>query len=89
MVGFFTDPENGAKMALVQEVNFQTENQRQRDSQLFRHWTLRSKENRTTKRHDAVLAALPLEVLSDRLTRMSESQNRNVVSRENCHCQGR
>jgi hypothetical protein len=67
MVGFFTDPENGAKMALVQEVNFQTENQRQRDSQLFRHWTLRSKENRTTKRHDAVLVALPLEVLSDRI----------------------
>jgi hypothetical protein len=66
-VCFFVDPDSGETMALVQEVNHQTETQKQRDSQLFTHWTLRSRVNRTTKRHDAIFKALPVAVLSDRI----------------------
>jgi hypothetical protein len=64
---FFTHPESGDKMALVQEVHFQNERQLERESQLFQHWTLRSRENRDTKSHDALLNAIPVEALSDRI----------------------
>jgi hypothetical protein len=61
MACFFKDPNTEKIMALVQEVEFQTE------SQLFHHWTLKSKENRTNERSDAVFEAIPVESLSDRI----------------------
>jgi hypothetical protein len=64
---FFKTPEGGNKMALVQEVQFQSGNQENRQSQLFEHWTLESRENKTTERRDAVFVAIPVESLSDRV----------------------
>jgi hypothetical protein len=64
---FFKDPNTGKNMALVQEVEFQTPEENSRESQLFNHWTLKSKENRTNRRRDAVFAAISVESLSDRI----------------------
>jgi len=67
IVTFFRHPVTKENMALLQEVLFQSEKQEERDSQLFQHWTLQSRVNRTTKTHDAVLKAVPIQVLSDRI----------------------
>jgi hypothetical protein len=67
IVIFFEEPHSHDKMALVQEVDFQTGRQQRRESQLFHHWTLRSKTNRMTKKSDALFTAIPLESLTDRI----------------------
>ena len=67
IVTFFQHPVTKDNMALLQEVLFQSEKQQERDSQLFQHWTLQSRVNRSTKTHDAVLKAVPIQVLSDRI----------------------
>ena len=67
MACFYKDPNTGRIMALVQEVEFQTPKESSRESQLYKHWTLRSRENRTSRRRDAVLNAIPVESLSDRI----------------------
>jgi hypothetical protein len=67
MACFFKDPDTGKFMALVQEVEFQTQKETSRESQLYHHWTLKSKENRNNRRRDAVLNAIPVESLSDRV----------------------
>jgi hypothetical protein len=64
---FFIQPITGRMMALVQEVTYQTGEQRKRESQLFNHWTMNSKRNAETRRWDAVFTALPVEALSDRI----------------------
>ena len=63
IVTFFQHPVTKDNMALLQEVLFQSEKQQERDSQLFQHWTLQSRVNRSTKTHDAVLKAVPIQVL--------------------------
>jgi hypothetical protein len=45
MACFFKDPNTGKIMALVQEVEFQKLKETSRKSQLYHHWTLKSKEN--------------------------------------------
>jgi hypothetical protein len=64
---FFKDPDTNKTMALVQEVEFQARAETLRESQLFNHWRLKSKENRTERRRDAVLEAISVESLSDRI----------------------
>ena len=64
---FFVEPQSGEHMALVQEVKYQTEIQKKRESQVFDHWTLRNEENKTTKNHDAILESILVGALSDRL----------------------
>jgi hypothetical protein len=67
MVCFFKDPNNGKTMALVQEVEFQTQAEMSRESQLFDHWTLTSKENRMNQRREAVFVLMDVDSLSDRI----------------------
>jgi hypothetical protein len=67
MACFFKDPNTSKIMALVQEVDFQSPLETARESQLFDHWTLRSKMNRTNRTRDAVLKAIPVDCLSDRI----------------------
>jgi hypothetical protein len=67
MACFFREPVTGKIMALVQEVEFQSPTETARESQLFRHWTLKSKDNRSDRRRDAVFEAIPVESLSDRI----------------------
>jgi hypothetical protein len=72
MACFFKDPNTEKIMALVQEVEFQTPVEILRESQLFHHWTLKSKEEkkekkRTHERSDAVFEAIPVESISDRI----------------------
>ena len=64
---FFKDPNTGQTMALTQEVDFQTRKETTRESQLFTHWTFKSKENRLNRRREAVLEAISVESLSDRI----------------------
>jgi hypothetical protein len=54
-------------MALVQEVEFQTLKEISGESQLFHHWTLKSKDNQNNHRSEAVFAVVPCESLSDRI----------------------
>jgi hypothetical protein len=67
MVCFFKEPNTGKTMALVQEVQFQTQGETARESQLFKHWTLISKDNRANHRRDAVFVVMDVESLSDRI----------------------
>jgi hypothetical protein len=67
MACFYKDPSTGKTMALVQEVDFQTPQETSRESQLFNHWTLKSKENRRDRTWDSVLEAISVESLSDRI----------------------
>jgi hypothetical protein len=67
LVGFFRDPSSLQLKALVQEVDFQSQEQTDRESQLFRHWTLNSKVNTVTNSCDAIFVAIPVESLSDRI----------------------
>jgi hypothetical protein len=64
---FFTEPATGNTMALVQEVEFQTLKEISGESQLFHHWTLKSKDNQNNHRSEAVFAVVPCESLSDRI----------------------
>jgi hypothetical protein len=67
MVCFFKEPTDFKTMALVQEVNYQDDKQYNRESQLFHHWTLNSKDNRETGNADAVFEVLDVEILTDRI----------------------
>lgn len=66
LICFFKDPNHGAAMALVQEVEFQTTEQAGRDSQLFEHWRLRNRRNNETGNYNGVLSAIPAESIADR-----------------------
>lgn len=67
VVCFFQEPSSSQIMALVQEVEYQTQRDTSRESQLFHHWTLQSIYNRTTGKRDSVFEAIPVESLSDRI----------------------
>lgn len=62
---FFLEPVTQEKMVLLQEVQHQSEQQLERDSQLFQHWTLSSTQNRESKRWVAKFNAIPVAALSD------------------------
>ena len=75
VVCFFVEPHTKEKMALVQEVEFQTNIQKGRESQLFEHWTLSSWEDRVSKSRQAILRAMPIKTLGNRLYVIDPHQN--------------
>jgi hypothetical protein len=66
LISFFKDPNDGSAMALIQEVEHQTREQRSQNSQLFEHWRLCNRRYNETGKYKSILTAIPVESITDR-----------------------
>jgi hypothetical protein len=67
IVSLFREKTENRFMALIQEVEFQSIEQKSNDTQLFEHWRLSNRRNNTTRQYEAVFSAVPAESITDRI----------------------
>lgn len=71
---FFECPkENNKKLALVQEVKYQTQQEIDSETLLYKHYTLQNKYNNNSKRYEAKLSTIDIEAITDSLFALQNS----------------